>query len=244
MALDGPLHAVEPERIAGGVKDLLARRAQHEAAGFGGQGEFSVIIGGGYAVAMQGLGPVQLHLSEADAFRGKRRDMAKAQCPHVLGLLLGLHEDRYGLGQGLRRKGVEMIEMVHVGDDDRIHGNDGFHRERQLHQRIGQIVVGRGDGRAGAARGEKGIDKEARAAEGDDARCAADLLELHEAPLLKDVAASAHAQDEMGTLAARAAGVAEAVSFMIAWAEQRTRTHFFHSQYPGGYHDAQTGRSP
>ena len=33
---------------------------------------------------------------------------------------------------------------------------------------------------------------------------------------------------------------AEAVSFMIAWAGQRARTHFFHSKYPGGYHGATT----
>ena len=105
--------------------------------------------------------------------------MAKTRRAHVFRFRLVPGEHRKSFVERLARGPVEMVEVVHVRDDDGIHGNNVLHGQRQFHQRIGTVVPRRRNGGKRSLPGKKRIHEKTDSAEGDDAGGTAYLLKQH-----------------------------------------------------------------
>lgn len=155
---NSPPHAVIPESIARRVERLFSRCAKNNAAGFRWKAKFLIIVGCCYAISMQGFCPIESHAVKCHARVRQRRHIGKPQPSHIFGFLFGLHEHEHGLGQSFGRMVIKMVEVVHMGDDNRIHRDNFTNRKRQFHQWVGEVIIRRRNRRKGSLWGQERIN--------------------------------------------------------------------------------------
>lgn len=122
-------------------------------------------------------------LLQADA--GELADLAQqahileAASPHGVGIFLMLHEQGKVLGDLRFRDIVPVIQMV-MGDDHRIHLQQGRYGQRQLDKGVAKMAVGHAF-EAGVAPlgGQHGVDEEAGSCVVDEQGGVANLGNLH-----------------------------------------------------------------
>ena len=179
IAVQSGSHARIPEGIPGRVQGFLARSGKNHAAGLGWNTPLPVVARRGFALAVQGIRSVQRDLPETDARFRKSRDSGEAQSPHVRSLFFALDKDGNVPGNGLAGRFVKMIEVVHMGDHDRVHSHDGLNGQRQGHKGIRTFIVGRRHGWKRAPVRQKGIQQKLLSGKGNNACGVADLLKNH-----------------------------------------------------------------
>ena len=128
---------------------------------------------------MQGIRSVQRDPPKADARFRKGRDGGETHSPHVQGLFFALDKHGNVPGNGLAGRFVKMVEMMHMGDHDRVHSHDDINGQRQGHKGVGRGIEGRRHGGKRALVRQKGIQQKLLSGKGNNACGVADLLKNH-----------------------------------------------------------------